>query len=228
MHGIPPLPPPEDSALRAAEDLLEASAGALILPGAMHRIRNLLFRATCHLQATPAAQASDEMRAAGAALEQVRRLLDLLEWGGEHGRGSTSVESASLVLEQLREFLAPIVKDRGLGLAWAVGPGLPPLALAPARALRWCALALRCLLERVPEGLRGEIRVDGTARAGRVALTLRFLPARGFLPLVCQAAARALTDLDRVARQEGIAISAPAGPRAQVDLELPGAVANPG
>ena len=214
---------------RATQDTLDASAGSFLLPGVMHRLRNLLFKATCKLQLLEA-PADAPRNGAGAAaeaqlaLEEMRGLMDLLEAGaGIPGMNAAPLwlESGSAAMTRVADCLGFPVHARQLAFQAQIEPELPGLGVSPALLLRWSAVALRHLLDRVPPGLRGTVLAQGGRHgAGHARLQFAFRPAAGFLPLTLPLGSLR-EDLVAQARAEEFQLELTGQPYPSVRLLLP-------
>jgi hypothetical protein len=211
----------EVASLRRCAERLEASAARMMLPGLMHRVRNLLFQASGHLTQVAEALPGTDLEPCSSALDQMRDLLDLLAGGRAGDHSPLWLESGSLTLGRMEPFLSYALRDEGLALDMQVGEELPGLAVPPASALRWMLCCAQHLLAQVPDGVRGIMRVRCRESEGAIRCVLRFATAPGFLPLVLR---RRPVDqqLRRLASTQGYRIDSGFVPVPWIRLAIPG------
>jgi hypothetical protein len=210
-----------------AQDTLDASAGSFLLPGVMHRLRNLLFKATCKLQLLevpgeqPTTAGTGLAGEAQLALDEMRGLMDLLEAGTGMQTAPLWLESGTAALNRVGECLGFPVRARRVGFHLHVEPDLPSLGVSPAHLLRWSAVALRHLLEHVPAGLRGSIVARGS-RVAPAGLQLRFSfePAPGYLRLALPLSPLP-ADVGALASADEVRLLVAGDPYPNISLQLP-------
>jgi hypothetical protein len=232
MHDRDAPPAPERAAASPgpssrpslAEFEADAAIASLVLPGVMHKIRNLLFAMAGSLDLLEGAGppgAAESLRMARGSLADLRAWLDIC--GGRRGgdAGQRWLESGSVSIGRLGECLGFLLAERQLGFELAVEPSLPGLAVAPMALFRWTAVALRRVLAAVPDGLQGSLVADAAADApGSVRIQLQHRAAPGFLPLVSELHPFE-PDLLALALRDGIGLDVTARPGPAVTLYVP-------